>query len=129
MKKRIALILSSTLIVSCTRTTPITVTDQPAPSGDYAGAYRATIEAAAPGSLVGVVNAVLPEDHFASFGGTPTESLAPGQLITFVDGAGQPVVTGTIVKIVNGNVHVKYEEPQTGRRSPREGDLAVWLKK
>lgn len=128
----IGMFLVTAVAASCHRTTtppPPTYQQQPTPSTEWIAIYRQNIQATHPGSLVGVVNAVLPENHFASVGEIPVEQVKPGDLLTIVDGGGNPVVVGQVVKAVDGNVHLRYEEPQPGRRSPREGDAAVKLAK
>jgi len=130
MKSPLTLIITAVLISGCTRTQPLPqAPSQPLPSAAWIAAYRASIENASPGSVVGIVNAVAPDSNLASVTDVPAGSLNPKQTMTFVDGDGNPLVVGTIVNITEfGNLHVKYETPVDGRRTPQIGDVAVWLK-
>lgn len=127
----LTLIAAATLFSGCTRTPPAAETPiQPMPSSDWVASYRATIEQGSPGSIVGVVNAVMPEQNLASVSDIPAGSLSLKQTLTFIDGDGNPLGVGEVISVTEyGNVHVEYETPQPGRRSPQVGDVAVWLKK
>lgn len=118
------------LFAGCTRTPKNETPNQPIGTSEWLSSYRTTVENASPGSVVGVVNAVVSSANLASVGDVPAGSLKNNMTITFVDGSGNPVVVGTVVSVNEyGNVHVKYENPIDGRRAPEVGDAAVWLKK
>lgn len=125
-----ALILVAALFSGCTRTHQPETPNQPLPTSEWVASYRASIEQASPGSIVGVVNAVVAAENLASVGDVPAGSLQSKQMITFVDGSGNPLGVGQVVTVTEyGNVHVRYENPIDGRRAPQVGDVAVWLKK
>jgi hypothetical protein len=129
-RSTLALVLAAALFTGCTRTREAENPNQPVPTSDWISSYRASIEQASPGSIVGVVNAVVAADNLASVGDVPAGSLQAKQTITFVDGSGNPLVVGQVVAVTEfGNVHVRYENPIDGRRAPQVGDVAVWLKK
>jgi len=129
LSKRLILTIAALTLAGCTRTAPVEDPTQPVATSDWVVQYRASIEQSAPGSIVGVVNAVLPDARLASVSDVPGEQFKENQTVTFVDGAGNPLGIGSVVRIVDGSAHVKYEVPQPGRRTPDIGDAVVWLRR
>lgn len=126
----LTVLFAAALFTGCTRTPHNEAPNQPIGTSEWLANYRTTVESASPGSVVGVVNAVIPSANLASVADVPAGSLKKNMTITFVDGGGNPIVVGSVVDVNEyGNVHVKYENPIDGRRAPEVGDAAVWLKK
>ena len=129
LRKKLVLTLATLAIAGCTSTKAPETPNQPVANTEWIAQYRISIENSAPGSIVGVVNAVLPDVRLASVGDVPAGQFQENQTVTFIDGAGNPLGIGSVVRLVDGNVHVKYEIPQPGRRAPEVGDVVVWLKR
>jgi hypothetical protein len=91
-----------------------------------AEALKASLEKASPGTLVGDVLYTLPDRPYTAVGDVDMKGVQVGQIVSFVDADGKPVNNGTVVAIVGDNAHVRFDT--AGKRPPRKGDLAVWLK-
>jgi hypothetical protein len=76
-----------------------------------------------PDARVGLVTAVLPDDHLASVGSVPVKDFAVGDIVSFIDAYGNIVATGQVEAITNDQLNVRYTP--TGGRDPIKGDLAV----
>jgi len=85
---------------------------------------RESILKSKPGSLIGQVVATF--ELYAAVTEIPVKEIKLGDTITFVDTDGNPVNNGTIARIVDDTLHVKFDP--TGKRPVQKGDLAVWLK-
>ena len=129
LPKSLVLTVAALTLAGCTRTQPPETPNQPVANAEWIAQYRASIEHSAPGSIVGVVNAVLPDVRLASVGDVPADQFKANQTLTFIDGAGNPLGIGSVVRVVDGNLHVRCEVPQPGRRAPEVGDVVVWLKR
>lgn len=79
-----------------------------------------------PESRVGVIIAVLKDQPFAAVGDLPsTSGFQPNQPVTFIDKNERVLTTGTVVRILNDSVHVRYAPPPRNGRVPRRGDIMV----
>src|SRR3954469_13368256 len=96
----------------------------PAPSAEHAAEIRQQLLQENPNALVGDVVEVLPEANLAAVGNLDVARLQVGQVLVFVDREKQPIGAGEIVRIVDNQVHVRYE-PVQGKRGPQTGDVAV----
>jgi hypothetical protein len=102
-------------------------TKEEAPTtNDQVETLKASIEKAAPGTLVGDVIYTLSDHPYTAIGGVEMKDVQVGQIVSFVDADGKPINNGTVVAIVGDNAHVHFDT--AGKRPPRKGDLAVWLK-
>jgi hypothetical protein len=88
-------------------------------------AARDQLTRANPNAEVGSVVAVLPESNLAAVGNIPVANFRVGDAITFLDGDLNSLTLGTVVRIQNGNLHVRYDAPPAGHRLPEVGDIAV----
>ena len=73
---------------------------------------------------VGEVLAVYPPANLAAVGDIPVADFHTGDPITFVVGQ-NAYVTGHVLQVVNGNLHVRYEVADASARPPQVGDVAV----
>ncbi len=80
-----------------------------------------------PDVLFGSVAAVRPQDRLAAVTGIPVDQCRPADTVVFYAGD-QIVDAGEIERIVNGNLHIKYNTPGAGERAPQVGDVAVTFK-
>jgi hypothetical protein len=88
-------------------------------------AVRAAIQKVNPGTLVGVVSEVLPDERLAAVRDVPVDQFRAGMILSLID-TGQNLLThAKVVRIVNDSLHVMYDAPPPGTRVPRTGDLAV----
>ena len=85
---------------------------------------RESIQKTKPGSMVGQVIATF--QLYAAVADIPVKDVKLGQTINFVDTDGNPVNVGTVARIVDDTLHVKFDP--TGKRAVQRGDLAVLLK-
>jgi hypothetical protein len=88
-------------------------------------AARDQLTRANPNAEVGSVVAVLPESNLAAVGDMPLADFRVGDAVTFLDGNLNSLTLGTVVRIQNGNLHVRYDAPPAGHRLPEVGDIAV----
>jgi hypothetical protein len=88
-------------------------------------AARDQLTRANPNAEVGSVVAVLPESNLAAVGDMPVTDFRVGDAVTFLDGNLNSLTLGTVVRIQNGNLHVRYDAPPAGHRLPEVGDIAV----
>ena len=91
---------------------------------DKVAAFRESIQKSQPGSLVGPVIATY--QQYAAVADIPVKDVKIGQTITFVDPEGHPVNNGSVARIVDDTLHVKFDP--AGKRPVQRGDLAVVLK-
>lgn len=87
---------------------------------------RARYASERPGTIVGPVVAVLPEQGLASLGDVPADRFAEGDLVSLIDSREQTLAIGRVVRRLEDSVHVKYER-SPGMRAPVEGDVGVRL--
>src|SRR4051794_6010205 len=97
----------------------------PPPSQQQASEIRQQLMAEDPNALVGEVVEVLPESQMAAVGDVDVNRFKVHDTLVFIDAAKQPQSTGEVLRIVNGQLHVRYEPLHKGKRAPRNGDLAV----
>ena len=93
-------------------------------SPDKVATVRESIQKSKPGSLVGQVIATF--QQYAAVADIPVKDVKLGQTIAFIDADGNPVNNGTVARIVDDTLHVKFDA--TGKRPVQRGDLAVVLK-
>lgn len=118
-------VLMSVVTVGCQRKAP-TPAPTPVPVGSEA---KARITRLAPDAIVGTVVAVLAEDRLVAVGEAPVKEFHVGDVVTFMGGEDQPLGSGVVVNIVRDTLHVRYEAPPEGGRTPAVGDLAVRFKR
>jgi hypothetical protein len=87
-------------------------------------AMRESVEKSKPGSQVGQV--LITFEQYAAVTDINVADVKLGQVVTFVDIDGNPVNAGTVARIVDSNLHVKFDP--NGKRPVQKGDLAVILK-
>jgi hypothetical protein len=77
-----------------------------------------------PDARVGLVTAVLADEHLASVGSVNVKDFSVGDIISFVDADGDIIATGQVEAITNNRLNVRYTPPSISR-NPIRGDLAV----
>lgn len=90
---------------------------------------RQRVRHVASDALIGEVVAVMPESHLVAIGDIPVQNFRKGDILMFLGGDNTPIGAGTVVNVLPDTLHVQYEEPQVGGRSPALGDLAVYFSK
>jgi hypothetical protein len=85
---------------------------------------RAEYQRHNPDARVGLVTAVLPDEHLASVGSVPVKDFSLGDIVSFIDADGDIIATGQVEAISNNRLNVRYTPPSEGR-NPIRGDLAV----
>ena len=79
-----------------------------------------------PESRVGIVIATLKNEPLVAIGELPAPAeLRENERVTFLDGRARVLTTGTVVRVLPDQVHVRYDAPPRGGRKPRRGDVAV----
>lgn len=112
-------------IIGCQAPAPTT---QPAPTvagPEEIERIRASYKAQNPHVDVGVVQDVLPAENLAAVGDVNVANYKNGDVVCFIDATTAPLVCGQVVRVTENQVHVKYEDPVTGKRAPMRGDLGV----
>lgn len=89
-------------------------------------AIRAAYAAQRPGTVVGPIIAVLPEQSLAAVGDVPVDRFADGDLLSIIDSSENTLAVARVVRRLPDSVHVKYES-SANARPPMEGDIAVRL--
>jgi hypothetical protein len=112
----------ATVLTGCTRT-PTSVGAAPA-TPEQLDAIRADLTARHPGTVVGTVTAVLPDDGFLAAGDVPTDAFFLYDLVSVLDSQKNTLAFGRVRAIRSDEVHVQYD-PQPNARNPMEGDLVV----
>jgi hypothetical protein len=80
-----------------------------------------------PGSLIGHVNAVLPDRRVLSVTGLPLDQIHAGDVVSILlNGTGSSVVSARVYDKSSGYAQLEYGPLEAGQPTPREGDLAVW---
>ena len=74
---------------------------------------------------VGVVIAANDANDLVAVGDVNPKDFRVGDHVSFVDSHENPLTGGRVVRIVEGAIHVKYDKPQAGRRTPRPGDVMI----
>jgi hypothetical protein len=87
---------------------------------------RAGYAAERPGTIVGPITAVLPEQSLAAIGDIPPDRFAEGDLVSILDGKEQTIAVARVVRRLDDSVHVRYQS-NPNARAPVEGDVAVRL--
>ena len=106
---------------------PLSEPTPPVATADKIAAIRESIQKGQPGSLVGqVIETSTVYGPYAAVADLPVQDVKVGQVITFVDGDGNPINNGVVMAVVGDMLHVKYDP--AGKRPVQKGDLAVWLK-
>lgn len=77
-----------------------------------------------PKNRVGVVTAVKADANLVAVGEVAVADFGVGDVMTFITPSEEPFNTGVIVNATADALHLRYE---SGKRAPREGDLAVRL--
>jgi hypothetical protein len=116
------------LVAGCASTGGDSSSAMPASAADAATVERIRDKyyRAYPESRVGVVIAVLKDDPFAAVGELPsTSDFQLNQVVTFIDRSERVLTTGTVVRILPDSVHVRYDPPPRGGRTPRRGDIMI----
>ncbi|MEO6435433.1 MAG: hypothetical protein ABIP55_06680 [Tepidisphaeraceae bacterium] len=103
-------------------------TPKPAPrpaSSATVEQIRAAYTRAYPESRVGVVIAARPQDNLVAVGEVKGTDFRDNQVVTFIDSDQQLLATGSVVRMLDDSIHVRYEKPARGGREPRVGDVMV----
>lgn len=87
-------------------------------------ATRADYQKHNPDARVGLVTAVLADEHLASVGSVNVKDFSVGDIISFIDADGDIIATGQVEAINNNRLNVRYTPPSS-TRNPIRGDLAV----
>lgn len=96
---------------------------RPQPSMEAAQQMRETLLRADPSARIGIVAAALPDVQLVSVREVPAEEFGQGDGVEFLDANGEPLGTGTVERVVEDAVHVRYAAG--GARVPTVGDLAI----
>ncbi|MFI5380188.1 MAG: hypothetical protein ACHRHE_12895 [Tepidisphaerales bacterium] len=80
-----------------------------------------------PNVMFGSVVAVRASDQLVAVADLPVDQCRPADPIIFYAGD-RAIDVGTIERIVNGVLHVRYKAPEVGERAPEIGDVAVKFK-
>ena len=76
-----------------------------------------------PGSLIGHVNAIVPDRHILSVAGLPLDQIHEGDIVTILpNGQTNNVISAKVFGKDNGFAQLEY----SGMTEPRQGDLAIW---
>lgn len=117
------LFVSAALVGGCTKTTE-TVGAAPATPAQLES-LREMYAAKRPGTIVGSVTAVRPEDSLVAVGDVKADSFLLNDLVSIVDSAENTIAFGHVVRRLEGDgVHVKYES-RDNARAPQQGDMVV----
>jgi hypothetical protein len=101
--------------------------DQPAPvtSPQQTSRTREKLQAENPNALIGEVTDVLPESQLCAVGNVDVSKFRVGDTLVFY--TTEPLATGHVLRIVNDQLHVRFEPYGSHGRAPHRGDLAVHL--
>jgi hypothetical protein len=122
------LLLIPILLLGCNGRAVQRAGDAPPADEAMLASVRQTIQRTYPEALVGRVAETLPNEPFAAVTDVPLEAFHVGELITFMDTNQNALTNGVIRRITENALHVQYDPPRIGGRSPRPGDLAVRLR-
>ncbi len=118
------LLLSLAHIAGCAPKVVPVIVEPPIAGPDKVTELRESIQKSKPGSRVGQVVATF--ELYAAVSEIPVKDVKIGDTLTFLDATGNPINNGTIARIVEETLHVKFDP--TGKRPVQKGDIAVWLK-
>lgn len=119
-----ACLFAIALITGCTRTNQDSTSVTPA-TADRVMKVRESLQAQRPGTMVGPVVAVLTDAPYAAAGDLPTDQFKAGDVVSFVNGSGDPIgATGRVSSTTPTQVNVRYDV-SAGGRAPVVGDLLV----
>ena len=128
-KRAAGVIVAGTCMVGCAshhETPHASAAVQPMDAGAVAGLEQSWRESH-PGSLIGHVNAVLPDRHVLSVTGLPLDQIHAGDVVSILlNGTGSSVVSARVYDKSSGYAQLEYSPLEAGQPTPREGDLAVW---
>jgi hypothetical protein len=93
-----------------------------------AAQLQATYQRVDPSARVGVVSDADAKLGLVSVTGINTHDFRERDVVTFIDSEQHPLTTGTVVRVVDNMLHVRYDAPGAGGRIPRKGDLMVRFK-
>lgn len=128
-KRAAGLIVAGTFMVGCAshhETPHASAAVQPMDPGAVAGLEQSWRESH-PGSMIGHVNAVLPDRHVLSVTGLPLDQIHAGDVVSILlNGTGSSVVSARVYDKSSGYAQLEYSPLEAGQPAPREGDLAIW---
>lgn len=81
-----------------------------------------------PTARVGLVVEADPRNSLVAVGDVNVADFRPGQIVSFVDSRENVLTSGTVVRILQHTIHVKYDQPTAGHRAPRQGDIMIRFK-
>ena len=114
-------LLGALAITGCVRTPPPAPAPYIPPPG-ISDDVRQRMQKQNPDVQFGSVVAVRAEDDLAAVSGV---TAAPDDAVSFYAGD-EPIAVGSVVRVVNNNVQVRYR-PEPGGRAPQVGDVVVKL--
>jgi hypothetical protein len=89
---------------------------------------RSHARLADPSAKVGLVTEADAKNMLVAVGDINASDFQTGQNVSFVDSRENPLTSGTIIRILSGSIHVRYDRPTAGRRPPRQGDIMIQFK-
>ena len=84
---------------------------------------RETLVRTDPTARVGIVAAALPDERLVAVTDVAADAFQQGDSVQFIDARGQVVGEGSVERVLNNVVHIRYA--QGGGRAPTVADLAV----
>jgi hypothetical protein len=87
---------------------------------------RAAYTMQRPGTVVGAVIAVLPEQSLLAVGDVPVDRFAEGDMVSIIDSKENTLAIAQVVRRLPDSVHVRYQSRENAR-APLEGDIVVRL--
>ena len=84
---------------------------------------RETLVRTDPTARVGIVAAALPDERLVAVTDVQADAFQKGDSVQFIDARGQVVGEGSVERVVNNVVHIRYAAG--GGRAPTVADLAV----
>ncbi|HEX8342173.1 MAG TPA: hypothetical protein VF624_14815 [Tepidisphaeraceae bacterium] len=121
MSKSVLILAAILLVTGCaSRQKPAPMSAPP--TAEQVMMIRESFMKVSPTAKVGVVGTVLDTDTYVFINDMPTDGIAAGDVVTFVDADQATVAHGKVVDIREGKVAAMYT---TVTRAPVVGDLAV----
>ena len=113
------------MLVGCQANKPAGSNAPAVDDATYA-ALKSEFAAVRPGSLVGRVVKVAPQENAAEIADLPADQFSAGQVVLFIDAQQNPLAYGTVFLTTPQTVMVRYTVEEGGR-APVVGDVAVRL--
>jgi hypothetical protein len=74
---------------------------------------------------VGLVIGANAQSNLVSVGEINPKEFRDGDKVVFVDDRQNALASGTVVRVLQDSIHVRYDSPAAGGRAPHEGDVMV----